>query len=249
MEKRKWRIKRKKEEEEKKTGGEERSIGFLEGAAVFVYKTSAPRPHHSQHCNCWSRCWMAEQQVVVTAVQAVAQVSDLNQHPQPIQFLVSGSHSSGQVYQVTVMFYDTASHSSPPFTVAFRPLTHSRFPLSLALHIPSFCMCVGSWGGIDDCLSAQATLKWSIAWWLCRLCRGSALCALPRWQSATENIAEAIPELCSTVGWSIKHRVKCSPRDTRAARQAKAEASRFRLWRWVEKSRMESSHSPNPRRH
>lgn len=37
--------------------------------------------------------------------------------------------------------------------------------------------------------------------------------------------------------------------NTRAARQAKAEASRFRLWRWVEKSRMESSHSPNPRRH
>lgn len=36
---------------------------------------------------------------------------------------------------------------------------------------------------------------------------------------------------------------------TRAVRQAKAEASRFRLWRWVEKSRMESSHSPNPRRH
>lgn len=36
---------------------------------------------------------------------------------------------------------------------------------------------------------------------------------------------------------------------TRAARQAKAEASRFRLWRCVEKSRMESSHSPNPRRH
>lgn len=36
---------------------------------------------------------------------------------------------------------------------------------------------------------------------------------------------------------------------TRAARQAKAEASRFRLWRWVEKSRTESSHSPNPRRH
>lgn len=36
---------------------------------------------------------------------------------------------------------------------------------------------------------------------------------------------------------------------TRAAKQAKAERSRFRLWRWVEKSRMESSHSPNPRRH
>lgn len=36
---------------------------------------------------------------------------------------------------------------------------------------------------------------------------------------------------------------------TRAARQEKAEVSRFRLWRWVEKSRMESSHSPNPRRH
>lgn len=37
--------------------------------------------------------------------------------------------------------------------------------------------------------------------------------------------------------------------NTRAARQPKAEASRLRLWRWVEKSRMESSHSPNPRRH
>ena len=104
------------------------------------------------------------------------------------------------------------SHSSPPFTVAFRPLTYSFATLSLSLSLLSLC-CASSWGGIDDCLSAQATLKRSIAWWLWRLCRGSALCALPRWQSATENSVDAIPELCSTVGWSIRHRVKCTPRE------------------------------------
>ena len=42
-----------------------------------------------------------------------------------------------------------------------------------ALPIPSFSVCASSWGGIDGCLSAQATLKQSIAWWLWRLCCGS----------------------------------------------------------------------------
>lgn len=47
------------------------------------------------------------------------------------------------------------SHSSPPFTAAFRALAHSFLPLC----VPSFSMCAASRGGIDGCLSAQATLK------------------------------------------------------------------------------------------
>lgn len=84
------------------------------------------------------------------------------------------------------------------------------FLLSLSL----LSLCVQAPGGeIDEGLSAQATLKRSIAWWLWCLSCGCALRALPRWQSATENAADAIPEPCTTVDWSIGHRVKCSPRE------------------------------------
>lgn len=123
--------------------------------------------------------------------------------------------------------------SSPPFTAPFRALAH--FCLSLAflpaLPIPSFSVCASSWGGgIDECLSAQATLKRSIAWWLWCLSCGCALRALPRWQSATENAADAIPEPCTTVDWSIGHRVKCSPRERGWGWRAQTEKKR-RRWR------------------
>lgn len=68
-------------------------------------------------------------------------------------------------------------------------------------------------------------------------------------QNSSSNRAALPPPPCA-LDADCETLVLSSPvSSTRAARQAKAEASRFRLWRWVEKSRMESSHSPNPRRH
>lgn len=62
-----------------------------------------------------------------------------------------------------------------------------------------------SWGVIDRCLSAQATPRRSMAvavaqlWQCCEFCRGGR--------------GRRRSELRSTVGWSIRHRVKCSPRE------------------------------------
>ena len=50
--------------------------------------------------------------------------------------------------------------------------------------------------------------------WLCGSGGSTvAVCAVPRWQNATENSADAILELGSTVGRSIRHGVKCFPRE------------------------------------
>lgn len=118
-------------------------------------------------------------------------------------------------------------YSSPPSTVPFRPLAHFLASLSFFRALPQFLLSPCAWAPGDRSMAFFLHRPlWSgrspggsggsaVACVRNVLCRGG--------RAPLRTPADAVPEPCPMLGWSIGNRVKCSPRERVRERENRGE--------------------------